>query len=145
MVLGFIVFWPIGLAILAWKLWQKKAGYEGDIVAFTKEKWDAIASGNWASGNWASGNGASCSWPYGSHHWGSAPRDRYGARGRSGSTGNLAFDEWRSAELDRLEEEYRKLVAAEREFAEFMETLRRARDREEFDRFMNERRDRQGS
>ncbi len=129
MVLGFIVFWPIGLAILVWKLWQKKSGYDGDIVAFGREKWDAMVN---------------CSWPYGSHHWGSSPRNRYGARAGMGSTGNVAFDEWRSAELERLEEEYRKLVAAERDFAEHMDNLRRARDREEFERFMNQRRNPQG-
>jgi len=86
----------------------------------------------------------SCTWPYGSHHWGSSPHNRYGARAGKGSTGNVAFDEWRASELQRLEEEYRKLVAAEREFAEFMDNLRHARDREEFDRFMNERRNQQG-
>jgi len=51
-----------------------------------------------------------------------------------GSTGNRAFDEWRAFELARLEEERQKLVAAEHEFAEFMENLRHARDREEFER-----------
>lgn len=55
------------------------------------------------------------------------------------STGNVAFDEWRAAELARLEEERRKLADAEREFADHMENLRRARDREEFDRFMSAR------
>jgi hypothetical protein len=129
MVLGFIVFWPIGLAILFWKLWQKRTGYQGDIVSFGREKWDAMVN---------------YTWPYGSHHWGSSPRNRYSARADMGSTGNHAFDEWRSTELERLEEEYRKLVAAERDFAEFMENLRRARDREEFERFMNERRTQQG-
>ena len=60
-----------------------------------------------------------------------------------GSTGNRAFDEWRATELARLEEERQKLVAAEREFAEFMENLRHARDREEFERFMDEHRNQQ--
>jgi len=60
-----------------------------------------------------------------------------------GSTGNRAFDEWRTTELARLEEERQKLVAAEREFAEFMENLRHARDREEFERFMDEHRNQQ--
>ncbi|MGH7248721.1 MAG: DUF2852 domain-containing protein, partial [Pseudomonadota bacterium] len=46
--------------------------------------------------------------------------------------------------LARLEEERQKLVAAEREFAEFMENLRHARDREEFERFMDEHKNRQG-
>ncbi|MCC2109842.1 MAG: DUF2852 domain-containing protein, partial [Hyphomicrobiales bacterium] len=55
-------------------------------------------------------------------------------------TGNSAFDDWRSAELARLDEELQKLVQAERDFAEHLDKLRRARDREEFERFMNERR-----
>ena len=62
--------------------------------------------------------------------WGFAPR----------TTGNAAFDDWRAAELARIEEERRKLWAAEQEFSEYMDSLRRARDREEFDRFMNQRR-----
>jgi hypothetical protein len=62
----------------------------------------------------------------------------------SGSTGNRAFDEWRATELARLEEERKRLAAAEREFADYMENLRHAKDREEFERFMNQRRDRQG-
>ncbi|MGH6839393.1 MAG: DUF2852 domain-containing protein [Methylocella sp.] len=124
MVLGFIVYWPIGLAVLGWKFWQKKSGYPGDIVSFGREKW-----GDWSrirgSGRWAFAN-----WP---------------ASGFSmGSTGNRAFDEWRAAELARLEEERQKLVAAEREFAKFMENLRHARDREEFERFMDEYRNQQG-
>ncbi|WP_036261208.1 DUF2852 domain-containing protein [Methylocapsa aurea] len=125
MVLGFIVYWPIGLGILVWKFWQKKSGYEGDIITFGREKWENRS--NWG---WACGSGR---WGAGAHPW----------RGFS-STGNLAFDDWRAAELARLEEERQKLVQAEREFAEFMENLRRARDREEFDRFMNERRSQQG-
>ena len=61
-----------------------------------------------------------------------------------GSTGNRAFDEWRAAELARLDEERQRLIAAEREFADYMENLRHAKDREEFERFMTERQSRQG-
>lgn len=125
MVLGFIVWWPIGLAVLGWKLWQKKTGYEGDIISFSKEKWETMVNRNWASAR------------RGPHF---SPRGW--TQGMS-STGNFAFDEWRAAELARLEEERQRLIAAEREFAEFMDNLRRARDREEFERFMNERRNRQ--
>ena len=116
MVLGFIVFWPIGLAVLGWKFWQKKSGYPGDIISFGREKW--------------------ASWAHSSSRWGFAVNNWAGGFGM-GSTGNRAFDEWRSSELARLEEERQKLVAAEREFAEFMENLRHARDREEFERFMD--------
>jgi hypothetical protein len=120
MVLGFIVFWPIGLAVLGWKFWQKKSGYSGDIVSFGREKWEKSA--NWARG---------------SDGWGFAVNNWAASGSGMGSTGNRAFDEWRTAELARLEEERQRLVAAEREFAEFMENLRHARDREEFERFMD--------
>jgi hypothetical protein len=51
---------------------------------------------------------------------------------RAGGTGNSAFEEYREATLKRLQEE-------EAEFHAFMERLRKARDKEEFDRFMAER------
>ncbi|MGH6849783.1 MAG: DUF2852 domain-containing protein [Methylocella sp.] len=127
MVLGFIVFWPIGLAVVCWKFWQKKSGYPGDIISFGREKW-----GNWTS--WGRDPGR---WAFAANNWSASG---FGM----GSTGNRAFDEWRAAELARLEEERQKLVAAEREFAKFMENLRHARDREEFERFMDEHKNRQG-
>ena len=49
------------------------------------------------------------------------------------SSGNRAFDEYRADTLQRLEEE-------QREFKEFLERLRFAKDRAEFDQFMAERR-----
>src|ERR1700732_3615494 len=71
MVLGFIVFWPIGLAVLGWKYWQRKSGYSGDIVSFGREKWGNRA--NWASGRWG----------FAANNWQGFA---------SGSTGNHAFD-----------------------------------------------------
>ena len=55
--------------------------------------------------------------------------------GRSPSSGNRAFDEYRTDTLRRLEDE-------QREFREFLQRLRFARDRAEFDQFMSERRNR---
>jgi hypothetical protein len=52
------------------------------------------------------------------------------------SSGNAAFDDWRDAELARLDEERKKLDEMRREFDQHMRDLRMARDREEFDRFM---------
>ena len=49
------------------------------------------------------------------------------------SSGNRAFDDYRADTLRRLEEE-------QREFKEFLERLRFAKDRAEFDQFMAERR-----
>ena len=54
-------------------------------------------------------------------------------------SGNYAFDEYREKELKRLDEERRRLEEDRREFEEYVHNLRRARDREEFERFMSER------
>ena len=51
------------------------------------------------------------------------------------SSGNAAFDEYRKEALRRLEEE-------QREFRDFLDRLRKARDKAEFDQFMDERRSR---
>ena len=45
------------------------------------------------------------------------------------SSGNRAFDEYRTETLQRLEEE-------QREFKDFLTRLRHAKDKEEFDQFM---------
>jgi hypothetical protein len=63
---------------------------------------------------------------------------RGSSRGFSRS-GNVAFDDYRERELKRLEEERRRLDEELREFEGFMRDLRRARDQEEFDRFMHAR------
>jgi len=62
--------------------------------------------------------------PTGGSPWSSAP-----------SSGNRAFDDYRSETLRRLEDE-------QREFKDFLERLRFAKDKTEFDSFMAERRNR---
>jgi len=61
------------------------------------------------------------------------------ARPAYSATGNFAFDEYRRRELERLEEERRRLDEEAHAFAEFVEELKRAKDREEFDAFMAKR------
>ena len=51
------------------------------------------------------------------------------------ASGNRAFDDYRTDTLKRLEDE-------QREFKDFLERLRFAKDRAEFDQFMADRRDR---
>jgi hypothetical protein len=123
MVLGFIVFWPIGLGVLGYKLWQKKMGGP-DLQTVAERGW------GYARSTMASGPSTSKPWAYGF---------------RAATSGNSAFDSWKAAELQRLEEERRKLEDAHREFAEFVENVRKAKDREEFERFMNERNNRTGA
>lgn len=109
MVLGFMVFWPLGLAMIAYILW-------GDRLDAFKADVNQATDGFFRS----------C---------------RKGGAGRHAfsSTGNVAFDEWRKAEFERLDEERRKLDEMRKEFDDHMRDLRMARDREEFERFMNSR------
>jgi hypothetical protein len=57
--------------------------------------------------------------------------ERWGGYGHRASSGNRAFDEYRAETLRRLEEE-------QREFMEFLDRLRHAKDKAEFDQFMAE-------
>jgi hypothetical protein len=61
------------------------------------------------------------------------PGARWFGHGRQASSGNRAFDEYRAETLKRLEEE-------QREFKEFLDRLRVAKDKAEFDEFLSERR-----
>ena len=113
MILGFIFFFPAGLAILGWKIYQSKTAYAGDFGQFAHEKWGGFEK---RSGLGEMARQFSAEWP--------------------ASSGNSAFDDWRKAELKRLEEERRKIFEAEKAFDDYLEGLRQARDREEFERFM---------
>ena len=123
MVLGFMVFWPIGLAVLAFKYWQRKTG-GADLQTVAAGAFDNVRST-------VSGFQQQTQRSWGPSPW---------ARGFTSATGNAAFDEWKSAELSRLEAERRKLEDAHKEFADWLDNVRKAKDREEFDRFMNDRR-----
>ena len=126
MILGFIVFWPIGLAILGYKFWQGRHGGP-DLQTLATNKWQDARTMMSSNSSWGSS-------------WGCGGAMRRASRYYAPSTGNAAFDEWRTAELARLDEERRKLDEAQRDFAEYVEAIRRAKDREEFERFMAERR-----
>jgi hypothetical protein len=133
---GFWLWWPIGLAILAvvilghwllWPLvfvalafmigsrhmgcwshngtnrWENKMQRMQDKMDRVRAKMDGLKGG----GDW----------------WGKNPP----------SSGNRAFDDYRSETLKRLEDE-------QREFRDFLDRLRFAKDKTEFDAFMSERR-----
>ncbi|WP_079212496.1 DUF2852 domain-containing protein [Brucella pituitosa] len=112
MVLGFIFFWPLGLAMLAYIIWGDRLS---DFKRQVNEKTDSMF-----------GSFRNCG--------------KSESFGFGGTTGNAAFDDWRREELDRLAEERRKLEEARADFEAYAQELRRARDKEEFERFMNERR-----
>ncbi len=90
MVLGFVFFWPVGLALLFYMIWSKRM--------FSK----------------------SCS------------RRTRSSFAIHSTTGNSAFDAYKSETLRRLEDE-------QHEFESFLERLREAKDKSEFDQFIDER------
>jgi hypothetical protein len=148
MILAFIAWWPLGLLVLAFMIgsgrmayamgcWSHRCndfhGHDGMSRWQSKMEW---MQDHWQSkierlqgkmdrlrGRMESARGGRDA---GGSSWGSpwgSPR----------SSGNRAFDEYREQTLKRLEEE-------QREFREFLERLRFAKDRQEFDQFMAERR-----
>ncbi len=131
MILGFVVFWPIGLAILGYKFWQSRNGGP-DLQTLATNKWQDARTMMSSNSSWGSS-------------WSCGGAMKSASRFYASPTGNAAFDEWRTAELVRLDEERRKLDDAQREFAEYVDAIRRAKDREEFERFMAERRARPAS
>jgi len=113
MVIGFMVFWPLGLAMLAYIIWGDRLdGFKRDVNRAT----DGIFAGCRRNADRA-------------QRWGTGPRT--GPR-----TGNVAFDDWRDKELERLAEERRRLDETLAAFDEYARELRRAKDQDEFDRFM---------
>ena len=113
MVLGFVVFWPLGLAMLAYILWGDRLDEFKDGVNRATDR-------------------------LGGYRWGRDGKHSYG-HGFSRRTGNVAFDDWRDAELKRIEEERKKLDEMLGEFDDYLRELRRAKDQEEFDAFMSKR------
>lgn len=121
MVGGFIVFWPAGLVALGAKL------INGEMWKGSKENvmpWTAWQNYRAEKGGKPFGF-ASASWNTSS--W------------THSSTGNAAFDDYKKTQLERLEAERRKLDEEQKAFHEHLAKLRRAKDQEEFDRFMAER------
>jgi len=111
-VLGFCVFWPLGLATLVFLMCSGRT-----------RAWKMESRGRWL--NTDNGN-RGCGWGGG---W------KRGGQFSYGSSGNVAFDEYRRETLKRLEEE-------QREFTEYLDRLRAAKDKSEFEQFMAERRGR---
>lgn len=99
---GFILFWPVGLALLAFLIGSGRMGC-----------WRHHGHGRWHNER----NGETTG------RWGRRPD----------TSGNRAFDDYRADTLRRLEEE-------EREFRAFLDRLRFAKDKAEFDEFLAERR-----
>src|ERR1700687_5534126 len=101
MILGFVVWWPVGLATLAFIIGSGRMSC-----------WKGGGMSLWEGGGEQMRNAGTWWQP-------------------SRSSGNRAFDEYRSETLQRLEEE-------QREFRDFLARLRLTKDKAEFDPFLAE-------
>jgi Protein of unknown function (DUF2852) len=110
MIVSFIIWWPVGLATLAFLIWSGRMG-----------------CGCHGHGSWREHRER---WREMRDEWRAMRRGGYG---QAPSTGNAAFDEYRNETLTRLEDE-------QKEFTGFLDRLRRAKDKAEFDEFMAGRR-----
>ena len=131
MILGFIWWWPIGLIILGFLIARGKFGcwhrpmfaWSGPMGGFEHhmDRWENKMARMQEKMDRVR-----------------SKMSQFKGRGDwfgPASSGNRAFDDYRAETLRRLEDE-------QREFKEFLERLRFAKDRSEFDQFMNERRNR---
>ncbi len=122
MVVAFVLFWPIGLAILAYLIWSGRMGCSR-MSAWgqdPRERWQRqMTRLQEKMDRWQAEGG------------------RSGFRRPAGfaPSGNRAFDEYREEMLTRLEQEAQ-------EFKSFLDRLRHAKDKAEFDQFMADRRNR---
>lgn len=92
MVLGFVFFWPVGLALLFYMIWSKRMfSTSCRRSSMTRSSFSAMRP-----------------------------------------TGNSAFDAYKADTLQRLEQE-------QSDFEAFLERLRDAKDKAEFDQFMDDR------
>jgi hypothetical protein len=112
-IIGFVIWWPLGLALLAVTIGSGRMScWNHRSVSRWQEKMERMQGKV------------------------DRMRDRMERSGEwwgPPSSGNRAFDEYRAETLRRLEEE-------QREFREFLQRLRQAKDKAEFDMFMADRR-----
>lgn len=125
MVLAFILFFPLGLAVLAYLIWSGRMGCR----SYSHQS--AAPGYGWQEGRKAHIERKIAYLQEKLARWGQGAQR---PRGGFAPTGNAAFDEYRDETLKRLEDE-----AAE--FQDFLKRLRAARDKEEFDAYMAKRRE----
>lgn len=126
-ILGFIWWWPLGLLALGYFIARRRYGYGRGAMCCAEA---SMADGSPRMDRWE----RKLARAQDKVDRARARMERFMGGGFGGSSsGNAAFDDYRTQTLKRLEEE-------QHEFKDFLERLRFAKDRAEFDQFMAERR-----
>lgn len=131
MILGFMFWWPVGLAVLFFTFGSRRMSCWG------YGRHDGYEAA-WQGGPVPPWVGWKRQWKRQMKEWcrsqAQGPQGQAQAQSQP-SSGNRAFDEYRAETLRRLEEE-------QKEFGAFLDRLRFAKDKAEFDQFMAELRQR---
>jgi Protein of unknown function (DUF2852) len=135
MILGFIWWWPLGLIILGFLIARRKYGWRRPMYVGSGPMSDWSCQGNQWEDRWDRKIGRMQEKIERVRDRMERFRSRAGGGFGSSASGNRAFDDYRAETLKRLEDE-------QREFKEYLERLRLAKDRAEFDQFMADRRQR---
>ena len=109
MVVGFVLFWPIGLFILFWCISGRDVR---QLPRWVHRQWSRVSSS-----------------------WFRDP----GLRTAAERSDNVVFDEFQQTQYDRIREIRDEIEERDRRFADFREQAKRSADEDEFRRFMAER------
>ncbi len=109
MVLGFVLFWPIGLIVLGWILSGRDVR---DLFALVKDKVSHVMPFKGARGGFDFDLGA--------------------------DSDNVVFNEYQQTQHDRIQEIKDEISERGKRFGDFRAAAKRRADKEEFERFMND-------
>lgn len=128
-IVAFLVFWPAGLALLAYMIWSGRMGcghyyWDESMKDEIRQRREAMRE-EWRARR--------AEWQAMKRTWRDEMRSHWHTHRRAAeSSGNAAFDAYKAETLKRLEEE-------QAEFSDFLTNLRKARDKAEFDQFIHSR------
>ena len=123
-VVGFVVFWPLGFLALGYTIGSRRMGCWRSHGGYGPQRWQDHMD-RFQQRMQEKMDRAQRRMQEKAARWAGAAYN--------GPSGNRAFDDYRAETLRRLEDE-------QREFMEFLDRLRHAKDKAEFDQFMAERR-----
>ena len=110
MVIGFVLFWPVGLVVLYWNISGRNVQ---DLPKAAQEKWIDLTNGELFS------------------------KRGYSNNSDKGASENSVFDEFQQTQYDRIREIKEEIKNRARNFRDFRADSKRTEDESEFNDFMS--------
>ena len=108
MVIGFVLFWPVGLVVLYWNISGRNVQ---DLPSAVTEKWNAMFNGSFG--------------------------DSFGGNSGNSQSKNSVFDEFQQTQYDRISELKDEIKNRASRFSLFQSDAKRRADEAEFSDFMS--------